>query len=477
MRLARPFLVLTGSTPRSFSTTSQICLPYRTPRGTSRKSRRAIRLKHSGVQYSLTHAPPSFLQPFQQSNNAESSSILFPKEIVAHLDKLVVGQSDAKRSLAVGVYQHFRRLENNEKALTKWAFAELRLRGPAAEDEERTPPQKKSQRQILKEIQKREDILLEKANIVLMGPSGTGKTYITQKLAEILDVPLVVCDCTTLTQAGYVGDDVDTVIQKLFEAADYDVDRCQRGIVFLDEFDKLYTSADPMHTAGNRDVGGKGVQQALLKLVEGTSLRIKDPLQSKRKVEIDTTNILFIASGAFSNIERVVARRIEKRTLGFGGMSTESIEKLDGDDERISSKVKDELLRQCDQGDMIRFGMIPELVGRFPVIVPFHSLDESHLMNVLSEPRGNLVSQAQRYFQLDDIELTFSKCALQEIAKIAAQRKTGARALKSIVEKTLIEAKYELPGTTTRAVRVTAKTVRGQGYQIVDDTVDDDKLI
>ncbi|CAI5439766.1 unnamed protein product [Caenorhabditis angaria] len=424
------------------------------------------------------------------SFNKNEDQILYPKEIVEHLNKYVVGQAEAKKCLAVAVYQHYKRVENNMRVSETWFLqdaveAAKEAKKMKSKDKEGylddelphssyTNPTHKSQRQILADLEKREDILLEKSNMILLGASGTGKTYITQKLAAILDVPIVICDCTTLTQAGYVGDDVDTVIQKLLAEAHGDVEKCQRGIVFLDEFDKIYTSSDPLHTAGNRDVSGKGVQQALLKLVEGTMVKVRDPLAPNSKIAIDTTNILFVASGAFSNIEHVIARRMDKRTLGFSaqtmrsGADASSSEQLRDEDELIAAKARDELVKQCDQGDLISFGMIPELVGRFPMIVPFHCLDRNQLVSVLSEPKGSLVAQTKKFFENENVELRFSQQALEKIADLAVKRRTGARALKSIVEKAVVNAKYEIPGSNVKIVEINEKSLDDSSFCVIE---------
>ncbi|CAL2029600.1 unnamed protein product [Caenorhabditis brenneri] len=438
------------------------------------------------IQNALTHQPPVGLtQLGRDGGRHEKIQILYPKEIVEHLNKYVIGQEEAKKSLAVAVYQHYRRVENNMRVTEQWILSEaaaaakerrkLKKQNPDIEEEYLPEYIQKSQRQILKDLEKRQEILLEKSNMILLGASGTGKTFMTQKLAEVLDVPIVICDCTTLTQAGYVGDDVDTVIQKLLAESGGDIDRCQRGIVFLDEFDKIYTSSDPLHTSGNRDVSGKGVQQALLKLVEGSLVKVRDPLAPNSKVTIDTTNILFISSGAFSNIEHIIARRMDKRSLGFSsikslneGSEQSTSEKLRDADEEIVSKARDEMMRHCDQGDLISFGMIPELVGRFPVIVPFHCLDKTHLMSVLTEPKGSLVAQTKKFFEMENVDLKFTPGAIEKIAEMAVKRKTGARALKSIVEKAVMNAKYEVPGSDVKYVEITAENLNDHSFTVIE---------
>uniref|UniRef100_A0A158P759 AAA domain-containing protein n=1 Tax=Angiostrongylus cantonensis TaxID=6313 RepID=A0A158P759_ANGCA len=335
----------------------------------------------------------------------------YPKDIVKYLDKFVVGQELAKQTLAVGVYQHYKRLQNN----TETQNVGFKIFVP---------------------------LTMEKSNIVLLGPSGSGKTYLTQCLARLLDVPIAMCDCTTLTQAGYVGEDVETLIQKLLINAHGNIERAQHGIVFLDEFDKIHSSSDPLHSVGNRDVSGRGVQQALLKLVEGTVARVKIPGPIMSKVDVDTTNILFIASGAFSNLEQIIARRIDKRVLGFGAAFTNVVEDLSDSDETIAAKKRNELFQLADSSDLIQFGMVPELVGRFPILVPFHTLDEKMLIRVFHEPHNNLILQAQQFFAMDNIKL------------------------KSILEKVLLQAKFECPGSGTHTVVITGATVRGESNYV-----------
>uniref|UniRef100_A0A1I7UKZ3 ATP-dependent Clp protease ATP-binding subunit ClpX n=1 Tax=Caenorhabditis tropicalis TaxID=1561998 RepID=A0A1I7UKZ3_9PELO len=439
------------------------------------------------IQNALTHQPPNGLTKIgRDGGRNEKMTILYPKEIVEHLNKYVIGQEEAKKCLAVAVYQHYRRVENNMRVTEQWMLSEaasaikerkkLKKQNPDIEEEYLPEYIQRSQRQILKDLEKRQEILLEKSNMILLGASGTGKTFMTQKLAEVLDVPIVICDCTTLTQAGYVGDDVDTVIQKLLAEAAGDIEKCQRGIVFLDEFDKIYTSSDPLHTSGNRDVSGKGVQQALLKLVEGSLVKVRDPLAPNSKVTIDTTNILFISSGAFSNIEHIIARRLDKRSLGFSSSASphecidqHTTEKLRDSDEEVVSKARDEMIKQCDQGDLISFGMIPELVGRFPVTVPFHCLDKSHLISVLTEPKGSLVAQTKKFFENENVELRFSPEAIEKIAEMAVKRKTGARALKSIVEKAVMNAKYEVPGSDVKCVEINDENLKDHSFTVIEN--------
>ncbi|KAL6731807.1 hypothetical protein Aduo_002636 [Ancylostoma duodenale] len=407
-----------------------------------------------------------------------SFRVPYPKEIVDYLDKFVIGQELAKRTLAVGIYQHYKRLENNTEIKSR-EFIKNAIESSINTDKKKSteetdefdefygsdppPPKRKT---IFERLKEEVPLTMEKSNIILLGPSGSGKTYLTQCLARLLDVPIAMCDCTTLTQAGYVGEDVETVIQKLLLNAQGNVERAQHGIVFLDEFDKIHSSSDPIHSVGNRDVSGRGVQQALLKLVEGTVARVKLPGQMGNKVEVDTTNILFIASGAFSNLEQIVARRIDKRVLGFGATNTNVAEDLSSTDETVAAGRRNDLLTQTEQTDLMKFGMVPEIVGRFPILVPFHALDEKMLIRVLQEPGNNLISQAKQLFAMDQIQLRFTRGAVNEMARIAVQRKTGARALRSIMEKVLLPAKYECPGTATHTVVITGAVVRGESSYV-----------
>uniref|UniRef100_A0A7E4UQJ6 AAA domain-containing protein n=1 Tax=Panagrellus redivivus TaxID=6233 RepID=A0A7E4UQJ6_PANRE len=459
----------------------------------------------------VIHVPP------HGNGNEPIARLPYPKEIVDYLDKHVVGQDLAKRTLAVGVYQHYRRLLHNiELRQEMEMIAAANAPKPTRKREDysslvgynSTASRQKVLEQLEKQLEqnKRSDPTaiaadlgrkfhseaagipaacsmntptLDKSNIVLVGPSGSGKTYLTQRLAAILDVPFSLCDCTTLTQAGYVGDDADTVIQKLLQNADGDIERTQRGIVFLDEFDKIATSVDPVHSSnGFRDVSGRGVQQALLKIVEGTVVKVKNPFLQGSKVDIDTTDILFIASGAFNALDKVVSRRLQQRSVGFGSNFTNHDEDLASGDERAVARKRDELLTLTEQADLITFGMVPELVGRFPVVVPFHSLDDHALIRVMKEPPNSIVNQAQRQFALDGIRLTFTDRALAAVADQAVKRKTGARALRSIVERVLLPAKFECPGSDVAAVVIDEDTIaNSSAYKAINVDDDDDAPI
>jgi len=320
---------------------------------------------------------------------------------------------------------------------------------------------------------KTHDLKLEKSNIMMFGSTGSGKTLLAQTIAKCLDVPFAICDCTTLTMAGYVGDDIESVVAKLLQDANYNVEKAQMGIIFLDEVDKI-GAVPGIHQL--RDVGGEGVQQGMLKMVEGTIVNVPEKNSARKTrgdtVQVDTTNILFVCSGAFNGLEKIVSRRKNEKYLGFGMQTNSSqgrraaaqsaLNEGHGSDDEQDQRERDRYLSDVEAFDLIEFGMIPEFVGRFPALVPFHSLDADMLVQILTMPRNALVPQYQMLFGMDKVELNFTQGALKLIAKSAIKKKTGARGLRAIMEKLLLDCMYETPESDITCVEITEDVILGK---------------
>ncbi|MFP4697441.1 MAG: ATP-dependent Clp protease ATP-binding subunit ClpX [Eubacteriales bacterium] len=354
-------------------------------------------------------------EEFQEYREEQDlSNLPKPKDIYSFLDEYVIGQNDAKKTLSVAVYNHYKRIRSDYK---------------------------------------HNDVELQKSNIIMVGPTGSGKTLLAQTLARMLNVPFAIADATSLTEAGYVGEDVENILLKLIQAADYDIEKAEQGIIYIDEVDKIARKSD--NPSITRDVSGEGVQQALLKILEGSVASV--PPQGGRKhphqefIQIDTTNILFVCGGAFDGLDKIIEQRIGRKSMGFGA-------KIEGKKERQLGEILSHLLPQ----DLIKFGLIPEMVGRVPVSVTLNTLNDDALVDILTKPKNALVKQYKSLFEMDDVELEFEEEAIKLIAHKSLERDTGARGLRAIMESIMLEVMYDIPSSDIAKCIITKDTVEGK---------------